>query len=175
MYKSVCFTDLHSCHFSFHFINTVFRETQVARCVFAYIYICICLCVYKFVCVYIYMHIYICICICIYVYTYMYIHIYIYIYTGDQLPRDRHVGMWSQVGFRKYHYEQSYWRWWKSSWAILNPKRWCCERAVLNVPALWKFGKLSSGHRIGKGQFSFQTQRKAMPKNAQNTVQLHSS
>ena len=34
-----------------------------------------------------------------------------------------------------------------------------------------KFGKLSSGHRTGKGQFSFQSQRKAMPKN----VQLHSS
>ena len=30
-----------------------------------------------------------------------------------------------------------------------------------------KFGKLSSGHRTGKGQFSFQSQRKAMPKNAQ--------
>ena len=29
-----------------------------------------------------------------------------------------------------------------------------------------KFGKLSSGHRTGKGQFSFQSQRKAMPKNA---------
>ena len=26
-----------------------------------------------------------------------------------------------------------------------------------------KFGKLSSGHRTGKGQFSFQAQRKAMP------------
>ena len=38
-----------------------------------------------------------------------------------------------------------------------------------------KFGKLSSGHRTGKGQFSFQTQRKAMPKNAQTTAQLHSS
>ena len=37
------------------------------------------------------------------------------------------------------------------------------------------FGKLSSGHRTGKGQFSFQTQRKAMPKNAQTTTQLHSS
>ena len=30
-----------------------------------------------------------------------------------------------------------------------------------------KFGKLSSGHRTRKGQFSIQTQRKAMPKNAQ--------
>ena len=27
-----------------------------------------------------------------------------------------------------------------------------------------KFGKLSSGHRTGKGQFSFQSQRKAMPR-----------
>ena len=32
-----------------------------------------------------------------------------------------------------------------------------------------KFGKLSSGNRTGKGQFSFQYQRKATPKN----VQLH--
>ena len=38
-----------------------------------------------------------------------------------------------------------------------------------------QFGKLSSGHRTGKGQFSFQSQRKAVPKNAQTTTQLHSS
>ena len=38
-----------------------------------------------------------------------------------------------------------------------------------------KFGKLRSGHRTGKGQFSFQFQRKAMPKNAQTTAQLHPS
>src|SRR5574340_1067579 len=37
-----------------------------------------------------------------------------------------------------------------------------------------KCGKLSSGHRTGKGQFSFQSQRKAMPKNAQTTAQLYS-
>ena len=37
-----------------------------------------------------------------------------------------------------------------------------------------KFGKLSSGLKTGKGQFSFQSQRKAMPKNAQTTTQLHS-
>ena len=36
-------------------------------------------------------------------------------------------------------------------------------------------GKLSSGHRTGKGQFSIHSQRKAMPKNAQTTAQLHSS
>ena len=35
--------------------------------------------------------------------------------------------------------------------------------------------KLSSGHRTGKGQFSFQSQRKAMPKNAQTAARLHSS
>ena len=29
-----------------------------------------------------------------------------------------------------------------------------------------QFRTLSSGHRAGKGQFSFQSQRKAMPKNA---------
>ena len=38
-----------------------------------------------------------------------------------------------------------------------------------------KFGKLNSGHRTGKGPFSFQTQRKAMPKNAQTTAHLDSS
>ena len=40
---------------------------------------------------------------------------------------------------------------------------------------IWKTGKLSSGHRTGKGQFSFQSQRKAMSKNAQTPAQLHSS
>ena len=38
-----------------------------------------------------------------------------------------------------------------------------------------KFGKLSNGHRTGKGQFSLQSQRKAMPKNVQATAQLHST
>src|SRR5574341_657994 len=38
-----------------------------------------------------------------------------------------------------------------------------------------EFGKLSSGYRAGKGQFSFQSQRKTMPKNAQTTAQLHLS
>ena len=38
-----------------------------------------------------------------------------------------------------------------------------------------KFGKLSSGHRTGKGQFSFQSQREATPKNVQTMAQLHSS
>ena len=37
-----------------------------------------------------------------------------------------------------------------------------------------KFGRISRGHRTRKGQFSFQSQRKAIPKNAQTTTQLHS-
>ena len=45
----------------------------------------------------------------------------------------------------------------------------CCTQYVS------KFGKLHSGHRTGKGQVSFQPQRKAVPKNAQTTTQLHSS
>ena len=45
----------------------------------------------------------------------------------------------------------------------------CCTQYVS------KFGKLNSGHRTGKGQFSLQSQRKATPKNAQTTTQLHSS
>ena len=42
---------------------------------------------------------------------------------------------------------------------MLNVK--CCTEYVR------KFGELSSGHRTGKGQFSFQSQRKTMPKNVQ--------
>ena len=38
-----------------------------------------------------------------------------------------------------------------------------------------KFGKLISDHRTGKCHFSFQFQRKAMLKNVQTTLQLHSS
>ena len=53
------------------------------------------------------------------------------------------------------------------SWKMMLWK--CCTQYAS------KFGQLSSGHRTGKGQFSFQPQRKAMPKNAQTTSQLHSS
>ena len=35
-----------------------------------------------------------------------------------------------------------------------------------------KFGKFSNGHRTGKGQFSFQSQRRAIPKTVQTTIQL---
>ena len=36
-----------------------------------------------------------------------------------------------------------------------------------------QIGKLSSGQKTGKGQFSFQSQRRVMLKNAQTTGQLH--
>ena len=54
-----------------------------------------------------------------------------------------------------------------NSWKMMLWK--CCTQYAS------KFGKLSSGHRTGKGQVSFQSQRKAIPKNAQTTTQLHSS
>ena len=44
----------------------------------------------------------------------------------------------------------------------------CCTQYVS------KFGKLSSSHRIGKGQFLLHFQRRITPKNVQTTVQLHS-
>ena len=46
------------------------------------------------------------------------------------------------------------------------------ESAELSMPANLEN---SSGHRTGKGQFSFQSQRKAITKNAQTTAQLDSS
>ena len=50
------------------------------------------------------------------------------------------------------------------------------DDAVKVLHSIWqKFGKLSSGHRNGKGQFSLQSQRKAMPRKVQTTAQLHSS
>ena len=52
---------------------------------------------------------------------------------------------------------------------ILKDDVWkCCTQYAS------KSGKLSSGHRTGKGQFSFQSQRKATPKNVQSTAQLYS-
>ena len=54
----------------------------------------------------------------------------------DHSPRARYPGMWNQVGLRKHHYEQSWWKWWNSSWAISNPERWCCESIALNMPAI---------------------------------------
>ena len=49
------------------------------------------------------------------------------------------------------------------------------DDSVKVLQSIWrKYGKLSSDHRTGKGQFLFQSQRKAMPKNVQTSVHLHS-
>ena len=50
------------------------------------------------------------------------------------------------------------------------------DDAVKVLPSIChsKFGKFSSGHRTGKGQFSLQSQRRAKSKNIQTTTQLHS-
>ena len=47
------------------------------------------------------------------------------------------------------------------------------DDAALNMPA--NLENFSSGHKTRKGQISFQSQRKAMPENAQTTEQSHSS
>ena len=44
----------------------------------------------------------------------------------------------------------------------------CCTQYVS------KFGKLNSGHKTDEGQFSFQSQRRALSKNAPTTIQMHS-
>ena len=91
----------------------------------------------------------------------------------DHSSRARHPGMWSQVALESITMN-------KASggdgipvelFQILKDDavEKCCTQYVS------KFGKLSSGHRTGKGHFSFQFQRKAMPKNAQTTAQVHSS
>ena len=53
---------------------------------------------------------------------------------------------------------------------LKNPKIWmllkCCTHYVS------RFGKLNSGHRTRKDQFSFQSQRRKLSKIAQITIQL---
>ena len=52
------------------------------------------------------------------------------------------------------------------------------ESDILECEVKWALGSITmnkaSGHRTGKGQFSFQSQRRAMPKNVQTTTQLRS-
>ena len=76
------------------------------------------------------------------------------------------------MGFRKHHYEEA-------SGGDGTPAE---VFQILKDDAVKvlheyvsKFGKLTSGHKNGKGEFSFQSQRKAMSKNVQATAQLHSS
>ena len=79
--------------------------------------------------------------------------------------------MSSQVGLRKHHYE-------KASGGDEIPVELfqVLKDDVMKVllSNASKFGKLSSGHRNGKGQFSFQFQTKAMAKSVQTNAQLYS-
>ena len=75
--------------------------------------------------------------------------------------------IWSQVGlWTKLAEEMEFQLTYFKSWKMMLWK--CCTQYAS------KSGKPSSDHRTGKGQFSSQSQRRAMPKNAQTTVQLQS-
>ena len=62
-----------------------------------------------------------------------------------------HPGVWSIMGHRKHYYEQSWWRWWHASWTISGPAIWCCESAVLSMPANLENSAVAIG--LGKGSF----------------------
>ena len=49
------------------------------------------------------------------------------------------------------------------------------NESALPTQYVSKFGKLRSGHRTGKGQFSFQYQRKAMQNNTETASKLYPS
>ena len=71
------------------------------------------------------------------------------------------MGLWKKL-VEVMEFQLSYFKSWKMM-------LWKCSTQYVG-----KFGKLSHGHRTGKGQFSFQSQRKVMPKNAQEMA-THSS
>ena len=79
--------------------------------------------------------------------------------------------MWSQVGLGQHHYKAS------GGDGIPVELYLILKDDAVKVLYFYasKFGKLSSGYRIGKCQLSLQSQRRAMPKNVQTTEQLHSS
>ena len=62
---------------------------------------------------------------------------------------------------------------WNSSWAISNPKRWCCESAALNMLANLENSAVATG--LEKVSFHSNPPQRAMPKNVQTTAELHSS
>ena len=76
------------------------------------------------------------------------------------------------MGLRKHHYEQT-----RGGDGIPAELFQILKDDAMKVCTQYasKFGKLSSGHRTRKDQFSFQSQRKAMPKNVQTITQLCSS
>ena len=81
-------------------------------------------------------------------------------------------GLQSQVGLRKHHYKQSYWRWWNSSWAISNPERWCCESAALNMRANVENSAVAT--KLENVSSHSNPKKHTVPKNVQTITQLHS-
>ena len=69
--------------------------------------------------------------------------------------------MGSQVGLRKHHYKVS-----GSGGIPVELFQILKDDAVKVLHSMSANLENSSGHRTGKGQFSYQSQRKAMPKNA---------
>ena len=80
----------------------------------------------------------------------------------DHQPRAGYPGIWSQMGLRKHHYKAR------------GGDGFPVEIFQIIKDDIVKVLH-SICHMIGKGQFSFQSLRKTMPKKAQTTAQLHSS
>ena len=64
-----------------------------------------------------------CVCVCIIGnYTKKILMTQVTTVVWSHSSRGRHPPIWSQVGHRKHHYKQNYWKRWNSSCAISNPK-----------------------------------------------------
>ena len=78
--------------------------------------------------------------------------------------------MWSQVSLRKHHY------WTKlvevMDFQLSNFKSWKTILWNCYTQYASKFGKLSRGHRTGKGQFSFQSHKKGNAKECSNYLTI---
>ena len=72
--------------------------------------------------------------------------------------------MWTQVGLRKHTMELVEVMEFQLNY--FKSKKMMLLRCSIHYASL--FGKLSSGHRTGKGQFSFQSQRNAIAKECSN-------
>ena len=76
--------------------------------------------------------------------------------------------MRSQVGFRKHHYEQAR----GDDGILVELFQILKDNTALKMPANLENSVVATGlEKVS----TFQSQRKAMPKNAQTTAQLHSS
>ena len=80
--------------------------------------------------------------------------------------------MCSQVGLRQHHYENVS----GGNGIPIELFQILTDDAVKALHSICQqIWKTQQWPQTGKGQFSFQSKRKAMPKNVQTTAQLHSS